>query len=147
MCLNIKFKTKKASVAARDNPLVAKKDIVVWKVLRKCERRNKLSSPLRYYEYCRGYIYYQVGEKFTFDICRERDYDYKKDRFVKGFTLSIYVGLHSYKNIPLWGDPVPCIIPKGSEYYTNDIEIVSDQLYIPSVREEKLLRKGIKIKL
>lgn len=131
MCLTINkiFKTKKQAKEYSSKPLIAKKDIIVYKVLRK----NNTSRYKRF-KFKKGYQY--TNDKFGFSY-----YDYYKyyDSYkpiIKLWKLSIEEGLHSCidknsTNQHNHGDSkiIKMIIPKGSEYFLGKRgDIVSNKL-------------------
>lgn len=132
MCLTILCKTREERRTLIKNPSVAKEDIKVFKIFRRTSS-GELVSPYKLFEYHRGYIYYQEDNNFTFNS--ERDSFDRSD-----WMLKINEGLHSYisledaENNCNWEERkiiIECIIPKGSLFYKNNREIVSNQLLIP----------------
>jgi len=122
MCLKVdkKFKTRKE--ARNFKPLIAKKEIKVYKIL---DTEN--TSPYFTFTYDKGYQYSSNFSKYI-----EENY---------GWKIKINKGLHSfidYKNAKerkycfLYPESFKIItmyIPKGSKYYLGDDgDIVSDNL-------------------
>jgi hypothetical protein len=137
MCLTLHFSASEF-LKKNKKPLITDKDIYVWKVFEKVDGTdNKLISPVIGFTYIRGFIYYQKGEPFSMKTFH--------NFFSTIISLEIHEGLHSYTSrkaavegrvYRLLKDVkkiivTKCIIPKGSKYYSNEIEIVSDQLLIP----------------
>lgn len=121
MCLNIKY--RKAD--GIPSPQIAERDIIVYKHL---IRFNKtLVSPYQLFRYKKGWHYTEklagVGGIF------------------KGF-YSINRGLFAHvqykkwmSKIQPWERVVEMTIPKGAQYYTNGIEIVStDLIWYPDAK-------------
>jgi hypothetical protein len=124
MCFRLRIKDKKIL----EKPLVAKEDIIVYKVLQThIFNGNKYFSPYRKYPYKRGEHYYQdtKRKKQPFRIF----YDGHNHR------MHIYVGLHAFlseKKAKKFGYFVfKMIVPKGAKYYKNRTEIVSTDLIFP----------------
>ncbi len=128
MCLFIGgFKTKKEAI--RFKPKTAERNITVQKIVYKTENPNIYKSLYYWFTYERGMHYYQVqmkgDPKFSKSVLRSCNY----------WILAINKGLHSYNTkLKPYNDDgsisIECIIPKGSKYYKNGYEIVSDQLII-----------------
>lgn len=125
MCLRIYIESKKQGIHFKQNPLIASKDITVWKVLEKNDR-----SVFRKFKYQKGVHYFQTGKPFSFRISEN----------VSGFAfMTIDKGLHSYCSrtkaksyLDTNKKIVKFIIPKGSKYYLGCMQdIVSDQLIYP----------------
>lgn len=123
MCLRIskKFNTKREAVEFSKNPSIAKRDIIVYKGLDDYSD-SVYFTPHQQFPFHKGFHYYQTGKKFTFEIISSNS----------GHDCSIYRGLHSCKNEKTaydHGDTAfKMIIPKGSQYFENDEEYVSDNL-------------------
>lgn len=128
MCLIITgFESRKKAREFYKTPLIAKKDILVYKILQKYNNH----SPYYYMKYEKGFLYYQDGK---------RQFSSYIMPLVFSWNLEINQGLHSYKNkkvaedclFSVFTDPsykiVEMIVPKGSKYFENDGEIVSNQL-------------------
>lgn len=126
MCLVSKnYKTRKEQRLAANTPLIAKEDIVVYKVL-----QNDLTSPHRVFQYERNTHYYQEGKKFGMS----------KDHvdYADNWYFTIDQGLHAYtselvadRNRSILYDRIyEMVVPKGSQYYISRCgkEIVSDNL-------------------
>lgn len=124
MCLKISgFHTRKEAIAASQNPLIAERDINVYKILDKDGY-----SPFRVMKYDKGTHYYQTGKAFT--VSTVKDFSCK-------WSIKVKRGLHS-TTIPTRYDritmdvgcykSVRMVIPKGSKYFTNGIDYVSDNL-------------------
>lgn len=134
MCLSI-YNRK----GRKPSPQVAEKDIVVYKILTK--RKHSIAkevtyeSPSQYFQYKKGYHYYQEkikGEghidKNGFGIIR----DYNN-------TYLIHQGLHAYMDKRSaerqWHHRgkviVKMIVPKGSLYYSDYGHIVSNHMIFP----------------
>jgi len=125
MCLTtLAYPTNKEALHAKNNPLIANKDIKVYKVLTK---RNQ--SPFMYFEFEKGQHYYQTGRAFNIRM---------KKRWSNYIELEISRGLHAcltkrralsmtqFNNRKI----VIMYIPKGAKYFISEYgnEIVSDQL-------------------
>lgn len=127
MCLVINgFKTRQEAIDYKKKFFVAKKDILVYKIL-----RSTNYAPYKNFEYEKGFHYYQVGKPFSFDI------GYWGDKW----QIAIGKGLHAYTSLTAAQCPkimffnstikiVEMIVPKGSKYFisSNEKEIVSDNL-------------------
>lgn len=128
MCLTIlNIKTRKEAGELAKNPKVAKKDIIVYKVLR---RDN--TSPYKDFLYQKGREYYRYGKIFKIKIT--------KDYWGELWRIKIEDGLHSYTSFKVaggskWGNQkvVKMIIPKGALYFenTDKTKIVSSKLWWP----------------
>lgn len=98
---------------------IANKDITVFKIMRKAGI-NKCVSLVKEFEY-------KYEQLYTLD-----------KEIVVGFIDSLYIihkGFHSYVEGAVGVNKnytVKCIIPKGSEYYIDKDEIVSNQIIIKS---------------
>jgi hypothetical protein len=161
MCLKVTFPLPtKAKALAKFKPLTAKKDIVVYKILRvelggiqKEEKINwVLKSPFRETTYTFGEL---KKAKFTTGIAQWSGDG--KDLY----ALQIYSGLHAFtksQNIEVWEGGISsehytflqfkCIIPKGSKYIVNfnGREIVSESLRLPTLeKQDKLKPAGRRI--
>jgi hypothetical protein len=100
--------------------LTAKEDIICYKVLYYNE--NKLYSVYRNFRY-------KINK--TYRIFRWLKSDNEKEQLE--FFSVISRGFHSYIEIPrcyLENVVVECIIPKGSKYYQNYCEYVSNKIKI-----------------
>jgi hypothetical protein len=133
MCLTLKS-TKTRQEARNLKPLIAKKDIYVYKVFDRNEHTGyELHSPYR------GFLY-KLGLSYSAKLSKHI-YHYRS-----AWEISIHRGLHCYKTkkgmLSDWGGmddidvknsivALQCIVPKGSEYYQNDNEIASNQLILP----------------
>lgn len=137
MCLTLRFKTRQELRDYKNNPLIAKKDIIVYKLLYYNHKEGTLTSPFRAHEYNKGEWLYQIDiKKFSFRCHKPWDYE-------SYWLLDINKGLHSYSDLKrakaminevVYANRIyPMIIPKGSQYYINKDknEIVSDNLIFP----------------
>lgn len=137
MCLSVQVRKssdldKSLEKLAKEYKLIAKKDIVVYKVVRSAyipeKQKTILFSLHKGFKYEEGFHYYQKGKKFG---------------FYKGWNgFQVHQGLHSFVHKPRfigYGQVIlKCIIPKGSTYYSNNCswlsknekEYVSDNLII-----------------
>lgn len=107
-------------------PKIAKKDIKVYKILGKIDK--KFLTPYRSYRMNEGYHYIQTGKKFGVFLSSGM-YPYRIEK-----------GLHAYTTLNAAIDQkyhglisqiiVEMIIPKGSEYFIDKIgkQICSDNL-------------------
>ncbi len=137
MCLHIEgiFRTRALAQQHVKTPLIAKRNITVYKVLEKVYTLKpyiEFVSPHRCTPYLPNEI--KTAKKFSFryiDAC--------------GWRIEINKGLHSYgKDRPDVQDwhriskksfhkiIVKCIIPKGTPYYKNKSEYVSLKLEMPN---------------
>ena len=109
-------------------PKIAKKDIIVYKQLKRYKGKYKTTfyTPYMGYKMEEGIHYFQTNKKFTI----------KNTLSIFG-KYSIERGLHSYTNLNVAKQSllmneiiVEMVIPRGSEYFENkqDKEIVSDNL-------------------
>ncbi len=127
MCLTLKqrFKTLKEAKEASKKPLIAKKDIIVYKSL----YRNRTGgyTPFRQFQMAEGEHYYQTGKPFGF----------KLGHVSYGYYVSIHSGLHACINrqraARIDGNlTVKMIVPKGSKYFLGEhSDIVADNLIWP----------------
>lgn len=132
MCFNID--------SNNPNKQIADKDITCYKVMFKKDANSYLSQ-FKSFLYNKGETY-----KVTID-------EPQINRWAFGMPLSIEAGFHSYSNIDtaqssLWMSGfgslnlvvVECIIPIGSEYYYNPIELeyVSNQVKIIGNRHDEV---------
>ena len=105
---------------------IAEKDIVCYKIV--YLRDNKIIS------YWYDFIY-ELNRKYTTQVLQPI--------FTKKGNICIEKGFHSYRNLGIAKDYiyydmfnllpeiiVKCIVPKGSEYYINNKEMVSNQIII-----------------
>lgn len=146
MCFTKTFK-KRVTREQAIIPLIAKKDIICYKRLdprfgykrRKgysqfghygyyetVRKEGKYVTPYRQYPMELGMHYYQTNQKFTFSCNRG-----------KIGRLDINRGLHSHVSFKIAEENrqfseviVKCIIPKGSQYFKNETDIVSDNLIL-----------------
>lgn len=129
MCLTVneRFKSKEAAIAAASNPLIAKEDIIVYKALGafRNDEKTRARSPHRFFEFEKGYHYYQDDDTFGFR--------YNFDAWEAEWKIVIHEGLHAClkksraenhsKNV------VRMTVPKGTKYFLNKLgDIVSTQL-------------------
>ena len=125
MCLTISqyFKTRQQARDFSKQPLIAKKDIVVYKVINIFGG----ASIYRNFKYEQGYHYYQTGKRpFGFVIY--------KGSFQEKWKIDINEGLHSYSTVTKatsrcdsYSKVVEMIIPKGAKYFigsNNDIVLL-----------------------
>ena len=141
MCLRIddQFITRKKAKEFLETPLIAKKNITVYKVLERCTHEGKgiiysYSSPHRGASYYPGEL--KSVEKFSADILQ----------VTWQWRIKINKGLHSYsaaaaeaywtRNCSITGGRglilIQCTIPKGTPYFKNkDGEYVSLKLQTP----------------
>jgi len=129
MCLNFTIKAKNIKEARElaNKPLIAKKDITVYKILNKNFFNGKYYSPHKHFEYEKGNEYYRYGKKFEIRVSKTNNEKY---------LVHIYDGLHSYRTLSrakdaTWGNRkvFKMVIPKGAEYYLGENkDIVSDRL-------------------
>ena len=130
MCLtlNKKFKTEKAALEASKNPLIAKKDMTVYKAVRPVNE-NKFQAIYQTFTFEKGYHYYQTGKEFSFIVSLVT---YSPDSL---YNLRVYRGLHSYirkYQAQSKGHTERVIIPKGAKYFIGkNGDIVSNQLIFP----------------
>lgn len=125
MCLTVdkEFKTRKEAREFKNKPLIAKKDIRVYKVL----NTNCNTSMVRGMKYYKGFHHTEL-KPFNSKIYKVYWPDY--------WYIDINSGLHSYTNIKranlmkCSGEKVVVMyIPKGSLFFKGDNEdYVSDQL-------------------
>lgn len=117
-------------------PKVARNQIIVYKRLTPGVG-NKYQSPYKYFEFERGFHYYNEDPKLeiiTNKIQRAR---------VKGnYFIAVHEGLHSYATIAVAREYlegaeeiVEMIIPKGAIYYTDGEEYVSSELIFPAYED------------
>lgn len=108
---------------------IAEKDIVCYKIVNL--RDNKIIS------YWYDFIY-ELNRKYTTQVLQPI--------FTKKGNICIKKGFHSYRNLGIAKDYiyydmfsllpeiiVKCIVPKGSEYYINSKEMVSNQIIIVEI--------------
>lgn len=108
---------------------IAEKDIVCYKIVNL--RDNKIIS------YWYDFIY-ELNKKYTIPVLQPI--------FRKNGNIRIEKGFHSYRNLYiakyyicydmfnlLPEIIVKCIVPKGSEYYINSKEMVSNQIIIVEI--------------
>ena len=108
---------------------IAEKDIVCYKIVNL--RDNKIIS------YWYDFIY-ELNRKYTTQVLQPI--------FTKKGNIYIEKGFHSYRNLGIAKDYiyydmfnllpeiiVKCIVPKGSEYYINNKEMVSNQIIIVEI--------------
>lgn len=104
-------------------PMIAKKDIKVYKILYKINK--KFLTPYKFFRMEEGYHYIQTGKKFKVFLNWGM------------YLYRIEKGLHAYttlkearRNLFEYSVIVEMIVPKGSEYFIDKInkEICSDNL-------------------
>lgn len=154
MCLTLDFKSQYAAKKAERNPKIAKKDVIVYKSFKRRQigRRYKYYSP--YYnivEWQMNMHYYRTKDKVARDACHHDKMEAKilgtnifKNAFQR-WQMAIHQGFHSCltkeqtesKN---GNTVVRMIIPKGSKYYTDGKDVVSDNIIFP--RQITKLKKG-----
>lgn len=145
------FITKAEAYKAARIPVIAKRDIKVKKIFNFNMATGKLYSPytkVKYNEDCIHNV-----KRFTHEVMTaKKAYNYlgMKTYAPKGFFIAIHEGMHSFKktkdakdiiderlefikkkNKNLQQVIIQCTIPKGSMYFQNRIEIVSNQLFVP----------------
>lgn len=103
---------------------IAKKDIVCYKKINlNFDGRNSIIIS----SYHKGFKY-KLGKVYNASFTKsKRTYD---------AGIDIFRGFHSYRNKDMGN--VKCIIPKGSKYYINDSERVSDSIKIVSIFPETI---------
>ncbi len=125
MCLNVKeiFRTRREAREFARNPLIAKKDITVYKVI--CPSGQ---APYRSFIYEKGYHYYNEGKRaLGTSIVNFRPNQWE---------IRVNQGLHSFidkrcaKRMAICGRQiVQMVIPKGSKYFLGEKgHAVSDNL-------------------
>lgn len=124
MCLRIKerFSSKEDAVKFMKKPLIAEKDIRVYKVL------NRFNMAIyRHFQYEKGYCYTET-ESFSYIA---------KEPLFSGIYIEIYTGFHSCKDIKSAKSHIGSIhhrivtmyIPKGAKYFEGeDGEYVSNKI-------------------
>lgn len=118
MCLHTGLLTLKEAKKLKKKPLIAKEDIIVYKVL-----TWNYKSPYYKFQYRKGYHY---SENLNVTLIT----------FSSGAYLSVNDGLHAFlcKESSKWTSPsfksVKMVVPKGAKYYisASETKIVSDQL-------------------
>lgn len=101
---------------SRDNkPKIANKDIICYKWLIK-NYNGKLISPVKFFPY-------RLKKLYTERIIVEK-------HPLENHTIIINIGLHSYVKPMYIPNHYIGIIPKGSVYYTDRIDYVSEKLVI-----------------
>lgn len=146
MCLAVvkKFKTKKEAVEFSKKPLIAKRNIVVYKLLKGTTKGFK--SPFKKVAYETG-VNYKVN-KFSFGLVKFQKYGC--------WVLVVNQGIHTFatsecakrfkreKELDFMGIVGKCVIPKGTKYFKNDTQFVSLKLGVPLYEvwkeSEKVLR-------
>jgi hypothetical protein len=116
-------------------PLIAEKDIIVYKASYKEENENIFTSMFERYRYLKENLH-RAEMTFTNDFCvSDRvEQDYVEDRGEENF-LFVKKGFHSFVSIERirkeysGGEVAEFIIPKGSKYYSNECgNIVSNAI-------------------
>lgn len=105
MCFNVR---------KRGREHIAKKDIVCYKIL-----KNNHQSFFRYYIYSKGILCEKVG--LVIDGYNQINYGYHSYR---SFLIVWWKKVFMYT----YGDIKKFIIPKGSRYYKNNTQFVSNQI-------------------
>lgn len=127
MCLVINQQFKNRSSARAHKPLVADKNIVVYKRL-SLQRFGDGALVSPYFN-----ARYNLGETYTSKLTRYCL------RHAQGWIVAVSRGIHSYTTVRgalrhAYGSEVilRCIIPKGAEYWIgDDDDIVATQLRLP----------------
>ncbi len=116
--------------------LIAESDMIVYKGLSKGTAKGEYTGPYkRYFQYRVGEEYYQTDDEPKFEFTHG----------YWGTSFEISVGLHasllqsiavnhSNEDKPIVGT---FIIPKGSQYFTNGIDVVCDRYIFKSVKRMK----------
>lgn len=148
MCLTIK--TPKGTIFTYLNDCikrykqVTKQDMIVYKTLYYKYLHNegqkwknqygsgivntKFTSPYCNFEYELGYHYYQEGkDKFTYD------YNNSCTEFYVNKGLHAWLSQKTAESRRAGNIVVECIIPKGSEYFKGEYDIVSDNLILVKI--------------
>lgn len=130
MCLNINHEYHNCSSRIPPPPLVAKKNITVYKIL--LRRHGFWLSPHQKFRYQEDFIYYITDEEpFSYSGGRGC---WDVDRGLHAYSKYSEAIIHRSFDRAIW----KCIVPKGSLYYMGDRnEIVSNQLQII---EEKMYK-------
>jgi len=123
---------------------IAEEDIVCYKIVRK-HGYNSFLSYYTYFKYYLNILYTMKDCKYELILEHYRQYipiqhtlDSNEMYIIYGDPgIIIYAGYHSYisyemcyMNIRFNSYVVKCIIPKGSTYYMNEDEYVSNQIII-----------------
>jgi hypothetical protein len=130
MCLVIIRKTREAAEKLHANPHIAKKDIIVYKVLDTYKRKGetKYRSPYMRFKWMKGQHYFERGGTLgTSYIGQTWDGKYEFD---------VSEGLHAYTTPKrafsgsyVGAVVVEMVVPKGAKYYTSSIgEIVATEM-------------------
>ncbi len=121
MCFHNSFKT---------TVQIAEKDIVCWKILKQSGRRDGIFySIFQSFEWKRNVLYrtilttskvaYHSIDDLYIPNCIEKGFHaYRNRELARGLTDFRLEGVHK------------CIIPKGSRYFQNKEEIVSNQMIL-----------------
>lgn len=109
-------------ITPKVKPIIAKKDIIVYKWYLQTEMSGVVQSPYFLDFYLIGKLLPKVEIKAEID------------RWL-GNTTEITEGYHSFVSETSVDDfkttvQYKCVIPKGSKYYTNGTNIISDQLIV-----------------
>lgn len=125
MCLYIEknFKTRQQARDFTKKPLIAKRNITVYKTLDQVTYLEKTKktigySPFQSYRYEKGKTY--KVKKFSFEIVSDVCY----------WNVKIHKGLHAFTKSNYGSHCVKMIIPRGTKYFLakKDNEIVSQKL-------------------
>src|SRR5690349_7303264 len=112
MCLTVaqRYASKKEAIEACKSPLIAKKDITVYKGLKKVNDTTGV-SPHRRFEFKKGFHYYQDDDTFGFTV--------KPSLFE--WVITIREGLHACQKkrraVTHSQYVVKMIVPKGAKYF------------------------------
>lgn len=132
MCLTInkRFQTKEEAIVASHKPLIAKKDITVYKGLRRMvkgrySKKERWLTPYKKFEFEKGYHYYQDDDTFGIQYI----YSFSGD----SWEILIGVGLHACRKKARARhhskDVFKMVVPKGAKYFENQFgDIVSTEL-------------------
>lgn len=134
MCLKIYCTSKSEMAKLIKNPSVVGKDLEVWKIFYRPDRNSRfLFSPCRYFTYEKGFLYSNGNKKpFSFVKPLEQLNIIEIHEGLHAFLESKKAHLHSYLYVHKYNQEViKCIIPRGSLYYKDDTQIVSNNLFIP----------------
>lgn len=129
MCLSLKPQPTRAAVRAI-KPKIAKRNIVVYKELKRRFLSNDYGSILRWVSPYQNFVY--VADT-TYKIPHLKKH-ISKNKWAwagRNWDCSIHQGFHAYRTPS--HNRIRMIIPKGAEYYISEYgrEIVSNQLRTP----------------
>lgn len=136
MCLIVQVKTMKEATQLFNNPLVMKKDKIVYKVLEEkvagpWGKTKHYVSPYRLYKWEQGWHYYERGGKLGVNGFGARcggKWGFDVDQGLHAYSTPKSAHKHISAYAPSEFRVVEMVIPAGAKYYSSGGEIVATQM-------------------